>query len=240
MIKRGMMKSDNFPPVFLSVILMFMTFGSLSLPKAAVADTSHFTGVKPTITWCNYAGKVTIEGVRAVDGEDEIGVFVQNDTGEILVGAAMMGEVVSDHYFVNIYGDDVASDAKDGAENREELIFKVWDKSEAQEYTVRSADSMSYEADEFLTQPSIPPIWTNLPTFGLLNLAVSEKDIVKSGDIDGNGFTDIGDVILALRIVTGLEPEGTIYPDIEISNDGRIGLDEAIYLLQILSHEETQ
>jgi len=231
------MKAGNFPRIFLSVLLIL---GSLSLSKAAVADTTHFTGVKPTITWCNYAGKVAIEGVNAIDGEDEIGVFARNGAGEILIGMAMMGEVVPEHYFVNVYGDDVANDSKDGAENREELIFKVWDKSEAQEYTIRSTASMSYEADEFLTQPSIPPIWTNLPTFGLLNLAVSEKDIITPGDIDGNGLVDVKDVIMALRIATGLDPEGTIYMDTQAGNESRIGVKEAIYLLQIISEEENQ
>jgi len=231
------MKAGNFPRIFLSVLLIL---GSLSLSKAAVADTTHFTGVKLTITWCNYAGKVTIEGVNAIDGEDEIGVFVRNGAGEILIGMAMMGEVVSEHYFVNVYGDDVANDSKDGAENREELIFKVWDKSEAQEYTIRSTASMSYEADEFLTQPSIPPIWTNLPTFGLLNLAVSEKDIITPGDIDGDGLVDVKDVIMALRIATGLDPEGTIHMDTQACNESRIGVKEAVCLLQIISEEENK
>ncbi len=54
------------------------------------------------------------------------------------------------------------------------------------------------------------------------------------GDIDHNRVIDLRDAILALRVLGGQNPGG-IDTDIDVNNDGRIGIEEAIYVLQIVS-----
>ncbi|CAN2047822.1 exported hypothetical protein [Candidatus Magnetomoraceae bacterium gMMP-1] len=152
---------------FLIVLFCFFTFAASSYS----VELTHFTGFKSTDKSGAYAGKVTIDNVDAVDNEDEVGVFVSNGSNDtILVGACVMGNVMAGHYFVNVYGDDTTTDEKDGASNNEELIFKIWDQSEDQEYLI---SSMTYESSAGLTEPAIPPVWTASATYGLLNLAAT-------------------------------------------------------------------
>jgi hypothetical protein len=54
------------------------------------------------------------------------------------------------------------------------------------------------------------------------------------GDIDGNGRIDLADLICALQILTNV-PTSTLDSSQDINGDLRLGLAEAIYLLQSLS-----
>ncbi len=54
-------------------------------------------------------------------------------------------------------------------------------------------------------------------------------------DIDGNGTTDLRDVILALRIVSGITPGATVQKAADINGDGKIGMAEAILALKAVS-----
>jgi YD repeat-containing protein len=51
-----------------------------------------------------------------------------------------------------------------------------------------------------------------------------------AGDIDGNETVDLGDCIMALRIMTRMTPTAVQGGDVD--SDGRIGLPEVIYILQ--------
>ena len=42
----------------------------------------------------------------------------------------------------------------------------------------------------------------------------------------------LADAVLALQVVAGLEPSAPVYLDADVNGDGKIGLDEAIYILQ--------
>ncbi len=57
------------------------------------------------------------------------------------------------------------------------------------------------------------------------------------GNINGDGRADLADVILALRMVCGADPEETMNLAManEVNGDGKIGLAEAIYMLKRLS-----
>ncbi|CAN2050455.1 hypothetical protein GMMP1_950003 [Candidatus Magnetomoraceae bacterium gMMP-1] len=174
----------------------------------------HFTGVVPTPpAMGKYAGKVTIDGIKAENNHDEIGVFVSDGSGgELIVGACLLSEIVTDHYFVNVYKEDIEpGEQKNGAIDGEELFFKVWDKSDNKEYTVFPF-SMTYEISSGLSDPSIPPVFASSePTWGLLNLNALLLDadyiIKESGgsrtaaqsqelSITNSGFlVDIGDSI---------------------------------------------
>ncbi len=69
--------------------------------------------------------------------------------------------------------------------------------------------------------------------YGRLDIAAA---ISMSGDIDGDTHVDLVDVILALRILSGLEAVvGNLAAD--VNSDGQIGLPEAIFALQNIATE---
>ncbi len=59
------------------------------------------------------------------------------------------------------------------------------------------------------------------------------------GDLNGDGKIDISDVIIALKILSGL-PVDNLNPKADIDGDGKIGMAEAIYVLQKVSELRTQ
>jgi hypothetical protein len=54
------------------------------------------------------------------------------------------------------------------------------------------------------------------------------------GDVSGDGELSLEDAILALKVTTGLSA-GAISADKDVNADGRIGLPEALYVIQSLS-----
>ena len=58
--------------------------------------------------------------------------------------------------------------------------------------------------------------------------------LVIAGDIDDSGTIDLRDAILDLQILTGLTPEG-VNKEADVNGDGKLGLEEIIYVLQVLS-----
>jgi hypothetical protein len=52
------------------------------------------------------------------------------------------------------------------------------------------------------------------------------------GDIDGNRGVALADAILVLQVLSGMPPAGMVYKEVDVNNDGKIGLAEAIYILQ--------
>lgn len=198
----------------------------------------HFTGVKPTPSSCTYGGSAVIDGTDAADGEDEIGVFVSDDSGgEILVGSCVMGQTLAGYYFLHVYADDPETPDKDGADHHEELTFKIWDKSEEREYVVAPASPyMIYEPDAYgylERPPQIPPIWQNgtIKGLGLLNLLPP----VGPADIDGSGSIDLKDMILVLQILAKVTPDRPFYLDSDINENDRLGMEEAVYVLQYVA-----
>ena len=194
---------------FLKVILFMMALTGLAGIATPAADAAHFEGFQMTPTSCVYAGRLTIDGAEAVDGADEVGVFVEDGAGgEILVGAGVMGDPLTGYYYVTAYGDDTTTTAKDGATDGETLIFKVWDDGGSQEYTIPST-SMSYESYTGLTQPVIPPVWTNGTSYGLLNLEVmtgtNQPPVVSDQGFSVDETSPNGTVV---GTVTASDPDG--------------------------------
>ena len=58
--------------------------------------------------------------------------------------------------------------------------------------------------------------------------------LVKVGDVNGDGQVNLKDLIRALQIVTGQTPD-EIMEEADADGDGRIGLVEAIFILNKLS-----
>ena len=54
------------------------------------------------------------------------------------------------------------------------------------------------------------------------------------GGINADVSVDLADAILALKVSVGISG-GDIYPDRDVNGDGKIGIEEALYILQKVS-----
>lgn len=70
--------------------------------------------------------------------------------------------------------------------------------------------------------------------------AVWKREILNKGDLNGDGYVDLTDVILALRVLSGMSVPGVLagYPSsgADVNRDGKLGIEEVIYILQELSN----
>jgi len=73
------------------------------------------------------------------------------------------------------------------------------------------------------------------------NLSIpSETNVVQTiglppkGDVDGSCSIDLADIITSLQLLAGFEP-ANIKPESDINGNGKIGLEEAVYILQKVS-----
>jgi hypothetical protein len=60
----------------------------------------------------------------------------------------------------------------------------------------------------------------------------SDFSVIAGGDINGNGVVDLEDAILVFEIMSGRTPAVSIFNTADINQDGKIGMQEAIYILQ--------
>ncbi len=63
-------------------------------------------------------------------------------------------------------------------------------------------------------------------------------DSAYKGDINQDGNVNLTDVILCLQILSGISPEEPVYTSADVNSDNRIGLEEAIYLLQKIARPD--
>ncbi|MCP4350014.1 MAG: hypothetical protein GY795_31430 [Desulfobacterales bacterium] len=55
------------------------------------------------------------------------------------------------------------------------------------------------------------------------------------GDIDNSGTSDLSDIILAIKIVSGIVLEQDVHTKADVNGDGKIGMEEALHILQKIS-----
>jgi len=157
---------------FKRAILLCLFSCSILYLNDLYAETTHFKNVNQTPVSCTFIGNIQILGKPAQNNEDEIGVFVKNnDNSEILVGASVFGKDIENFYMVHVYQDDPLTTEKEGAGPNDALLFKIWVKDRNKEYSIDS-DQMTYLPDNFLSPLAIPPVWSALDTFGLLNFTI--------------------------------------------------------------------
>jgi len=129
------------------------------------------------------------------------------------------------------------------------LLLLVWDKAQAIDtagykvYYGTSRDKLDtvIDAGNFLSLQLSGFNTCNMYYFAVSYYDVNGKESVKSdiiafklgidGDVDGNGIVDLADAISAIKIISS----GTSAPTCAAANttgDGKIGLPEAIYILQ--------
>jgi len=160
------------------------------------SNETHFPNPDYQPAWCTYSGKLNFGNISAVDGEDEVAVFVKNNIGnEICIGSCIFGKVLSGYYYLNVYGDDPRTNTKEGAFEKEKLIFKVWDKSANQEYVICQMSTREYS--NTMAIPDIPPIYEESKHFAELNLYVYKNNYIY-GDVNYNCRLDLRDAIQIL------------------------------------------
>ena len=57
----------------------------------------------------------------------------------------------------------------------------------------------------------------------------------RRGDIDGDKYVTLLDVIVVLKMLSGIDPEVEVTTYADVNGDGLIGMAEAIYILQKVS-----
>jgi hypothetical protein len=72
---------------------------------------------------------------------------------------------------------------------------------------------------------------TGQPVTAVLTIQDDGGDIM-AGDVDGSGYVDLLDLRMTLQIMSGETPQSDLYKDADINGDGKIGREEAIYILQ--------
>jgi len=60
-------------------------------------------------------------------------------------------------------------------------------------------------------------------------------DRVLMGDVNHDGVIDNQDAILALQVLSGIDPVTAVYKEADINGDGKIALDEVLYILQAVA-----
>ncbi len=65
--------------------------------------------------------------------------------------------------------------------------------------------------------------------------AVTSTATATPGDIDGNEIVDLADLILALRLSTGLSGV-SVSQDGDVDGDNKIGTNEAVYIMQVIAN----
>lgn len=83
-------------------------------------------------------------------------------------------------------------------------------------------------------RPDIIVIRRNLPRTA--SLFLNARDIFKvAGDINQDGKMDLADLIISLKVLIGDDAIFQVHRWAAINGDAKIGLEESLYLMQVLS-----
>ena len=156
------------------------------------------------------------------DGFAEITVIRLNGSqGEVTVGfATVEGTAKPDLDYIPTSGT---------------LIFAEGETTKT--FNVQLIDDLRAEPDETLGLILSNP--QGGATLGTITSAIltiiDDPTDVMPGDVNNDENIDLSDLILVLQILSGLEPSTSIYVDAGLDGNGRIGLKEAIFILQDIS-----
>jgi YD repeat-containing protein len=59
--------------------------------------------------------------------------------------------------------------------------------------------------------------------------------VIIAGDINGDSIVTLADAVMTMQIVSGITPGPAIFQSAKVTGDDRVGLTEAIYILQKVS-----
>jgi hypothetical protein len=75
----------------------------------------------------------------------------------------------------------------------------------------------------------------SLPSQGMRTFAITSWRDVLQGDINGDGQLNLGDAILTLGLMSGIESPEVFHKEGDVNGDGRAGNEEVIWILQKIS-----
>lgn len=77
-------------------------------------------------------------------------------------------------------------------------------------------------------------LWTIYLSMMMFPFSASGTPPLK-GDVDNSGNITLQDAIMAIQITAGMNTGAPVYTSAEVSGDNKIGIAEAIYILQCIS-----
>ena len=66
-------------------------------------------------------------------------------------------------------------------------------------------------------------------------LSSSYSGAIVPGDVNGDNDVNLVDAIITLQLNSGYESSSILYPESDIGGDGKLGLEEAVYGLQVVA-----
>jgi hypothetical protein len=99
-------------------------------------------------------------------------------------------------------------------------------------YRVADGAYVYTQFSDFLNEPE--------PNGGRINIGAyggtgNARTTTIKGDIDGDGIVDLSDALLAFQILVGMTPSQSVNLSADVNGDGKIGIEELIYILQEVS-----
>lgn len=104
----------------------------------------------------------------------------------------------------------------------------------------RNLDYLAVKSLLLETVDKIPSVSDKLISGGRLNAAAALAKVIATGDVTGDHVIDLADVIASLRSAAGMESSLPIVPIAALTSDTMIGLEEALFDLQILARLRDQ
>ena len=205
----------------------FMTWLLFSAVFVGTAKAGHFLPLPDaTNASCYYSGSFKIIGVDAQPG-DEVAFF---DPQGVLCGHYTVN-ITGQYGFLDVYSDDTGTPVDEGARPGDALSVKIWDASAGLEYESDSVVLTPGTAIGQSASSNIPPLWTSENDGFRLNIDTT----VHSADINADCEVDLTDIILALQVMSGIEPADRVCREADVNGDDKIGLAEIIYVCQALA-----
>ena len=113
-------------------------------------------------------------------------------------------------------------------------VFFVWTPADAATYTYDKLDRLIEVVYGSGSDGTLSHITYTYDEAGN-NTSITSLGGVLFGDIDDNRSVTLADAILTLQIISGQEPASPPVKKSDVNGDQRIGMENAIYILQKLS-----
>lgn len=186
--------------------------------------TVHYSVAANTGT--SRTGTITIAGKNFTVSQDGIGIPPTADAGP--------DQMVDERETVVLDGSN-SSDPDDG------ITSYQWAQTAGPSVTLSNPEAVQ----PTFTAPNIGTEGATL-TFQLMvsdngglqdtdTIIINVSNKIIAGDVDDSGTVDLSDIILALQVLAGMEPSEVVHKEADVNCDGKIGMEELIYILQTVS-----
>ncbi|MEA3432572.1 MAG: peptidoglycan DD-metalloendopeptidase family protein, partial [candidate division WOR-3 bacterium] len=171
--------------------------------------------------------------IKSVAKKFPTGTFVVEESYENEPPTANAGpdQAVNERETVTLEG-STSSDPDDGISSYQ------WTQTAGPEVTLSDVTAVQ----PTFTAPYVGPGGTSL-TFELTvtdngglqstdSVIINVSNKIIAGDVDDSGTVDLSDAIMAIQVCAGITPAATVYKEADANLDHKIGLEEAVYILQ--------